>query len=662
MRIRQVFACFLTVLLLSSCSAGMSVQKGDKLYGYGEFYAAAVQYGKAYRGLKSNEKKLKAHTCYFRGESFRRINQPIKAESEYKKSLRFSQANDTIYLRLAQTLHKNAKYKEAATTYETYLLTHPEDILALNGLSACHQIELWQKKSTRYEVKKVAILNSRKGDFAPVLVPADYNSLYITSSAHVNTKEKMKPSKITGLPNNDFWVSKIDVNGKWGKPEYLEGVLNSEFDEGASSFSPDGKTIYFTRCITKSDSILSSSQVELFRSVRSGVEWSAPEKLNVHRDSTLLFAHPAVSPDGKYLYYVSDLPSGYGGKDIWRCEMSGTTFGPPENLGPEINTPGDELFPYFRSNGDLYFSSDGLPGFGGLDLFKATLDIEGAYFVENLQQQINSNGDDFGITFFGKEERGFFSSNRKEGKGWDKIWSFELPSPFTEVKGIVKDRYGEVIPDATIRVVNDKGLNTKVRTQKDGTYTLKVEKNADYAMMATCRSYLNYSNRFYALNKEKDTTYVMDFALTPLHRPVRIENIFFEFDKWALMPESAPALDELIKLLQDNPHIVIEIGAHTDRKGSDEYNNQLSEKRAEAVVEYLKQQGIDTERLQAHGYGKSQPCKVDSYMEDKYKVLSEGIYLTEGFIETLPVEQKETADQINRRCEFKVLKTTYKLF
>ena len=662
MRLRQIIVCFLTVLLLSGCSAGKSIKKGDKLYGYGEYYAAAVQYGKAYRGLKSNEKKLKAHTCFFRGECFRRINQPIKAESEYKKSLRFSQENDTIYLRLAQTLHKNAKYKEAATAYETYLITHPEDVLALNGLSACHQIEQWQKKATRYEVKKVAILNSRKGDFAPVLVPGDYNSLYITSSAHVNPKEKIKPSKITGLPNNDFWVSKIDVNGKWGKPEYIEGVINSEFDEGAASFSPDGKTIYFTRCITKSDSIQSSSQVELFRSVRSGVEWSAPEKLNVHRDSTLLFAHPAVSPDGKYLYYVSDLPSGYGGKDIWRCEMSGTTFGPPENLGPDINTPGDELFPYLRANGDLYFSSDGLPGFGGLDLFKATPNKEGGYDVENLQQQINSNGDDFGITFFGKEERGFFSSNRKEAKGWDKIWSFELPSPFTEVKGIVKDRYGEAIPDATIRVVNDKGLNTKVRSQKDGTYTLKVEKNADYAMMATCRSYLNYSNRFYALNKEKDTTYVMDFALTPLHRPVRIENIFFEFDKWALMPESSPALDELVKLLQDNPHIVIEIGAHTDRKGSDEYNNQLSEKRADAVVEYLKQQGIDTERLQAHGYGKSQPCKVDSYMEDKYAFLSEGTYLTEGFIETLPVEQQETADQINRRCEFKVLKTTYKLF
>jgi len=660
MRVRQIIACFITALLLMGCSVGMSIQKGDKLFEYGEYYAAATQYGKAYRRLHSDEKKLKAHTSFYRGECFRLINQPIKAENEYKKTLRFATTNDTVYLRLAQALHKNAKYKEAATNYELYLANHPENSLALNGLSACHLIDKWQKTPTHYEVKKATYLNSRKGDFAPAIVPGEKNTLYFTSSARV--KDKQKPSKITGQPNNDFWVAKKDVNDKWIKPEYVEGEINSEFDEGAGSFSADGKTLYFTRCITKSDSIKSSSQVEIFKSVRSGVEWSKPEKMEVHRDSTVLFAHPAASPDGKYLYFVSDMKAGYGGKDIWRCEMGGTTFGPPENLGPDVNTPGDEVFPYFRDNGDLYFSSDGLPGFGGLDLFKATPKKEGGYLVENLMQQINSNGDDFSITFFDKEEGGFFSSNRKESRGWDKIWSFELPSPFTEVKGLVTDRYGEPIPDATIRIVNDKGLNTRTRSQKDGTYSLKVEKDADYAMMATCRSYLNYSNRFYALNKEKDTSYVLDFKLTPLHRPVRIENIFFEFDKSALMPESFPALDELVKLLLDNPHIVIEIGAHTDRIGAEDYNNQLSEKRAQAVVAYLEEQGIEKDRLQAHGYGKSQPAKVDSYMEEKYPFLPEETFLTEGFIESLPAAQKETADQINRRCEFKVLKTTYKLF
>ncbi|MDD4921999.1 MAG: OmpA family protein [Bacteroidales bacterium] len=658
---RQILPYILPViLLLESCTTSRNIHKADKLYGYGEYYAAAAQYAKAYRHLKSNEKKRKAHTSFFRGECFRRINQPFKAESEYRKAIRYNYTNDTLFLRFAQTLHKNAKYQEAEKAYETFLKDHAGDILALNGLYACHHIDQWEKSRTNFEVKKADNLNSRKGDFSPVLVPGDYHLLYLTSSAHV-TKE-IKTSKITGLPNNDFWVSRQDINGNWSKPEYIESAINSEFDEGVASFAPDGKSMYFTRCITKSDSIETSSKVELFRSVRSGAEWSTPEKLRVYRDSTKVFAHPAVSPDGNYLYFASDLPGGFGGKDIWRCEMSENVFGPPENLGADINTPGDEVFPYFRENGEFYFSSDGQPGFGGLDLFKALPNNNHGFTVENLQKGINSNGDDFGITFFGKEDRGFFSSNRKELKGWDKIWSFERPNPYSEIKGIVTDRYGEPIPDATIKIVNDKGLNIKTRSQKDGTYSLKVEKDADYAMMATCRSYLNNSNRFYALDREKDTTYVVDFTLTPLHRPVRIENIFFGFGEWALMPESTPALDELVKLLQDNPHITVEIGAHTDRVGTDEYNNTLSEKRAASVVEYLQQKGIEKERLEAHGYGKTQPARVDSYMENKNKFLTEGSFLTEDFIKTLPPLQQETADQINRRCEFKVLKTTYKLF
>lgn len=639
----------------------MAVLKGDKLYGYGEYYAAAVQYGKAYRRLTSDEKPERAHTAFFRGECYRHINQPVKAEIEYRKSIRYQYPNDTIYLRMAQTLQKNAKYMEAEKTYLQFLEDHPDDILSLNGIFACHRIDEWSKIPARFEVKKATILNSRKGDYSPVLVPIEYNSVIFTSSAKV--KKDQKPSRITGLPDNDFWISRLDKNGKWEKPEYIEGDINSEFDEGAATFTPDGKTMYFTRCVTKSDSIQSSSRAELFRSVRSGKDWGIPEKMAVHRDSTLLFAHPAVSPDELYLYYVSDMAGGMGGKDIWRCEMSGTTFGPPENLGPEINTPGDELFPSFRENGEFYFASDGHPGFGGLDIFKAVLGSDSmSYVVENMMQPINSSSDDFGITFFSNEDKGFFSSNRKEPRGWDKIWSFQIPKPEIIVRGTATDRYGELLPDATIRIVNDKGMNTKTRTDKNGTYFFKIEKGADYVMLGTARSYLNYSNRFYAISQDKDTTYTADFVLTPLHRPVRIENIFFEFDRATLMPESFNSLNELLKLLQDNPHIVIEIGAHTDRIGSDEYNIKLSEMRALAVIEYLQQKGIEKERLVAKGYGKSQPSKIDSYMQDKNRFLIEGTYLEEGYILTLTPEQQAIADQINRRCEFKVLKTTYKLF
>lgn len=630
------------------------------MYGYGEYHAAAVQYGKAYRRLGSDEKELRAHVSFFRAECYRHLNVPVKAENEYRKTIRYAYPNDTSYLRMAQTLQKNGKYVEAISYYNTFLNNNPEDILALNGVYACHQIQEWSKRAVGYQVRKATELNTRKGNYSPVILPTEYNNLIFTSSSKV--KKDQKPSKITGLPDNDFWMTSMDVNGKWTKPEYIEAPINSNFDEGAATFSADGRTIYFTRCITKSDSIESSSKVELFKSVRSGTEWSEPEKLEVHRDSTILFAHPVVSPDGRYLYFVSDLKGGYGGKDIWRTEMSESKFGTPENLGPAVNTPGDELFPSFRDDSTLYFSSDGHPGFGGLDLYKATLLADSGYTVENMLPPINSSADDFGITFFGKEERGYFSSNRKEARGWDQIWSFEVAKPQLIVQGVVRDRYGEIIPDATIRIVNDKGLNTKTRTNKDGTYKFQLEKGSDYVMLGTARSYLNYSNRFYTLNQDNDTIYTADFILTPLYRPVRIDNIFFEFNKANLMPESFTALTELHKLLLDNPHIVVEIGAHTDRIGTEEYNNHLSEQRAQAVVSYLVEQGVDKERLVAKGYGKSQPVKVDSRLKQSYPFLKEDTYLDERYVGTLTIPQQEIADQINRRSEFKVLKTTYKLF
>jgi peptidoglycan-associated lipoprotein len=660
MRARICIGILGLTLLLSACTVDGLLKKANRLYGYGEYYTAAAQFGNVYRRLNANEKTTKALVAFRRGECFRKLNQPAKAEAEYKKALRYRPNDDTTRLRLAQTLHKNAKYEEAARSYEAYLAFHPEDTLALNGLMACHRVGTWAKETSRYIVRKATLFNSTKGDFCPSLQPEDYTTLFFTSSSRL--KKDKKPSSITGLPDNDFWTSRMDVTKKWTKPECVQGSINSDFDEGAGTFSSDGKTFYFTRCVTKSDSIQNSSQAELFRATRSGSEWSTPEKLRVHRDSTAVFAHPAVSPDGLWLYFVSDVKGGYGGKDLWRCPIEKNGFGPIENLGAEINTAGDELFPSFRADGTLYFSSDGLPGFGGLDLFKAVPDSATGWKVDNLLSPINSSGDDFGITFFGNEDRGYFSSNRKEVKGYDKIYSFELPSPNAEIKGVVLDRFGEPVPDATLRVVNDKGLNTKTRADKNGRYTLSVEKEANYALLATCRSYLNSAEQCYIPKTNSDSAYVVDFSLTPLHKAIRMENVLFEFGKWELTASSVTALDELLKILNDNPHIVVEIGAHTDRVGTEAYNDSLSARRAESVVKYLISRGIDTERLQAHGYGKSQPVVVDSYLHDRFVVFKEGTELSESFLETLSPKQQELADQINRRCEFKVLKTTYRLF
>ena len=333
-----------------------------------------------------------------------------------------------------------------------------------------------------------------------------------------------------------------------------------------------------------------------------------------------------------------------------------------ENLGEEINTPGDELFPYVRDSVTLYFASNGHPGMGGLDLFMAKMDSTGHWHVSNLQAPINSAGDDFGITFAGKEEKGFFSSNRNDARGYDHLYSFELPTITVFIEGYVSDMDEEPIENATVRIVGKDGLNVKVPVKKDGSYRVELERDIRYVMMASARGYLNQNFELKTGPEEKNETYIVDFFLSPISKPVVIENIFYDFDKATLRPESKKALDEMIKMLNDNPNVTIELGAHTDRKGTEKYNEKLAQRRAQSVVDYLIAGGISKDRLEAKGYGESKPKVINKKMAKKYDFLKEGDVLTEEFVLQLTPEQIEIADQINRRTEFKVLRTNYNLF
>ena len=404
------------------------------------------------------------------------------------------------------------------------------------------------------------------------------------------------------------------------------------------------------------------SLIGTLASTRSSAKWGKGTRASIVKDSVTALGHPAVSPDGKYLYYVSDAVGGFGGKDIFRSRLVGNDFGPMENLGPDINTPGDEMFPYVRDSVTLYFASNGHPGMGGLDLFKATQDSTGKWHVENLKAPINSMGDDFGITFEGDKEKGFFSSNRNDARGYDHLYSFELPVITIFIEGIVSDVDENPIEDATVRIVGKDGLNEKVLAKKDGTYRVELERDIRYVMMASARGYLNQNFELKTGPEEKNETYIVDFYLSPISKPVVIENIFYDFDKATLRPESQKALDEMIKMLNDNPNVTIELGAHTDRKGSDQYNERLAQRRAQSVVDYLIAGGIEKERLEAKGYGESVPKVINKKMAKNYDFLNEGDVLTEEFILTLTPEQQEIADQINRRTEFKVLRTNYNLF
>lgn len=652
-----IYVLFLLIVSsLYSCKSA-KLSDAEEKQRIGEYYEAAAIYRKVYMKTSPKKRDLRGYIAYRMAECNRLINNTAKATSAYMNAIRYDYPDSTVYLRMGQMLQKTGRYPEAIKNYDIYMENDPSNLLAINGIQGCELAPGWKKNPTRYEVRRMDKFNSRRGEFSPMLAGDKYDQLYFASS---RSKDKdAKVSAITGQNNNNLFLVKQDEKGAWLAPVELEDEVNTEYDEGTPSFSPDGNTMYYTYCAQDPEG---PRTAEIYISTRSSAKWGKGTRATIVKDSVTALGHPSISPDGKYLYFVSDAVGGFGGKDIFRARVAGNDFGPMENLGKEINTPGDEMFPYVRDSVTLYFASNGHPGMGGLDLFKATQDSTGKWNVENLGAPINSMADDFGITFAGKEERGFFCSNRNDARGYDHIYSFERPTITIFIEGIVNDVDEYPIEDATVRIVGKDGLNVKVPVKKDGTYRVELERDIRYVMMASARGYLNQNYELHTGPEEKNETYIVDFFLSPISKPVVIDNIFYDFDKATLRPESKKALDEMIKMLNDNPNVTIELGAHTDRKGTDQYNERLAQRRAQSVVDYLIAGGIEAARLEAKGYGESVPKTINKKMAKQFDFLKEGDVLTEEFILALPPEQQEIADQINRRTEFKVLRTNYNLF
>ena len=648
------------LIFLSGCSIKRKIKKADKKYEVGEYYTAASMYNKIYPKVKAKDRSTKAYAAFKLGECYRLINETEKAERAFTNATRYNYSDSIVYLYYADALRMNKKEKEAVAQYDIYLQAHPEDVRAINGRQSAVEAAEWREHPTRYNVSKATFFASKRTESSPSFPGGDGETVYFNSTRE-NKEVGGGNSKITGVRNNDIYVAKRNSLGEWDNLEPVEGEINTDFDEGSVSFSADGKTMYFTRCYVEKGQ---SRGAQICTCTRSGGKWGKVTDIKLSKDSSVTFAHPTLSPDGKYLYFVSDLEGGYGGKDIWRSEVNGSQYGAPVNLGPTINTPGDEMFPYMREDGKLYFSSNGLPGFGGLDIFYANEMEDGSWSVTNMMYPVNSNGDDFGISFVAGKEKGMFSSNRGEKKGYDKIYEFELPAIEFLIDGKVNDMNGEALADATVRIVGDDGTNTKLRTKKDGSFKISLNKNVKYVLLGNCRGYLNQKEEAVTLDLEDSKTFPINFTLASLSKPVGLDNIFFEFGKATLTAESSTALDKLVKLLNDNPNITIEIGAHTDRIGSEDGNLQLSGRRAQSVVDYLIKGGIESERLTAKGYGKSQPVTVDKNIQKEYSFLHVGDVLDEEFINNTLVsdDQREIADSINRRTEFRVLKTTYKMY
>lgn len=654
--IKPILLAATAVIILGACK-GPKLSVANEQLARGEFFEASKTYRKLYSKLtKKEERPLRGEIAYKMATCYRRMNQAARASAAYQNAIRYNYPDSTAFFWLGRSLQAEGKYGPAIQAYNQYLDWKPGNVQARKGILGC-QMALEARKSkkrTRYVVKEAKLFNSRRADYAPMYLDKSFDQIYFTTSNEKVTGENR--SEITGMKKGDIWYTKKNERGEWERPEAAGGDLNTADDEGIVSFTPDGQTMYFTKARR---SPTSDTSVEIYTSRRSDATWSTPQKFEITPDTLSAVGHPAVSPDGKWLYFASDMPGGYGGKDIWRIRLGDDRLGTLENLGNDINTAGDEMFPYVRTDSLLYFASDGHQGFGGLDLHRAWLNSTGdRWSVENMGQPMNSPGDDFGITF-GQGESGFFSSNRGDGRGYDHIYSFELPELKVTISGWVLDKDDEPVPNAIIRIVGNDGSNQKEVARDDGTFSFNLQRGVHYVMLAGAPGYLNQKQEFVSDSAEEDAEYGVDFILASINKPQVVENIFYDFDKATLRPESKEALDEMVQLLNDNPHVTIEMSSHTDRKGSEEYNMGLSDRRAQSVVDYLIAAGIAKDRMKPQGYGKTRPKVVTKRINSQYPQFPEGTVLTEDFIATLSEEDQEAADQINRRTEFQVVSTNY---
>jgi peptidoglycan-associated lipoprotein len=643
----------LIIAILFLPAFGLFAQKGvtdkaDRAFQSGKFFDAIDLYKYAF--AKAKDKNKKNDIIFMVAECYRMVQDAKQAEIWYRKAIKKGCTNPLASLYLADVLRSAGKYDEALAEYKNYETLAPSDSRGQKGEESCSLSLDWIANPTRYTVENMLYFNSKQSDYGCAYAKDDYKFVLFTSSREGVTGNKV--SGVTGEYYSDLFKTRVDRKGKWSEPVPVEATVNTEFDEGSPCTNVKCNTLYFTSFREDQNKNL---VCKIFVSQKEGVEWAAAEEVKLVADS-ITVGHPAISPDELTLLFVADMRGGQGKKDIWKVTRTSKTseWTTPVNLGSQINTSEDEMFPYIHSDGTLYFSSNGHPGMGGLDLFMANQQADGNWKVENMKFPLNSPSDDFGICFEAETERGYFSSNRSGGKGSDDIYQFALPPIEFALIGTVRNQKSEnVIAGADVNLIGSDGTNISQKTETDGTFNFKLNPNTDYRIVAKRGGFLSSKGKETTKGMTTSKEFRIDIMMSPDDARIDLPGIMYDFGKWSLRPESLVSLEELVEILNDNPNITIEIGSHTDSRGSDEANLELSAKRAKSVVDFLITYGIDEERLSSKGYGETMPKEVDKAIARKYPFLKEGDVLTEAFINRLGTEeQKETAHQINRRTDF----------
>lgn len=642
----------------------------DKAYDNLEYFNAIELYKKAY--TKAKKKEDKANIIFRTAECYRQIGDNKQAEAWYIKAIKAGVSEPKATLYLADAKKAQEKYNEALIEYNNYKKLVPSDPRGEDGAKSCELAQKWKDSPTRYKVENLAQINTKDPDFCPMYADKKYNKIYFTS---------MRPGVVgssidgtTGELYSDLFETSMDKNGKWSTPVALAEPVNTKDNEGLSAITKKGDMLVFTRCGVEKNKEMFN---QLYSAPKKGNVWGEPVKIAFCVD-TLKFASPSLSADGQTLFFSSNMPGGQGENDIWYSKYDKKTskWGTPVNLGPAINTAGNDVFPFIHDDGTLYFSSTGHLGMGGLDIFRAEKKGDDQWSnVTNMKYPINSAGDDFGIVFEGKKERGYLSSNRDGSKGADDLWSFVLPPLLFTIEGDITDcKFKETIAGATVKLVGSDGSSVETKTDAAGHYKFAengsaryVNANTSYIISVSVANdvktvqaplgFLSSSDKAKetTVGVEEAKTFKHDFCLVPIERFIRFPDVLYLLGKADLEHPSNPrdSLNYLYQTLLDNPTFVIELSSHTDYRGSDAANQKLSEARAKSCVDYLISKGINPARLKAKGYGEKAPVEIKDANGKVIATLTEKYILKET--KGQPKDVYEAMMQKNRRTVFSVL-------
>jgi len=627
-----------------------SLASADQSFKSKEYFDAIELYKKAYTDMKGNGKKNeKARIIFQVAECYRMMADPKQEEQWYTKAIKAKYDDPNCYLYLADAQKMQGNYDDAIASYKKFKDAVPSDPRGDDGVKSCELAAQLKNAPTRYVVTNVSQLNTKFDDEGVCYSDRRGDEIIFTSARQGISGDKVDNG--TGQSFTDLFIAKIDKLGKWSAPTPLPAPVNTDGNEGFPSMDRAFKTLYFTRCAVNKGV---QEKCKIYSSDRRGTAWADPVKLAFQIDS-VAYGQPCITADGKELFFSSDLAGGSGGHDIWISHYDKKTraWGDPVNAGPTINTPGDEYTPFIHADGTMYFASNGHPGLGGLDLFKAKKAGDDKWSDPvNMGTPINSEGDDFGIIFDGTKERGFLASTRQGGKGNVDIYSFALPPLLFDIQGQVVDKSTKKgIYKATVHLVGSDGSDVSIKTDTGGNYNFGINGNDRYVkpntsyIVSAGASDLQYLNSDEKANETtvglvESKTFVHNFELqkADLHTEIHFPKVLYDLDKATLTENSKDSLNYLVKTLNDNPTIIIELDAHTDQQGQHQHNMILSQARAQSCVDYLETKSIDSARLHAKGWGDTK------------------LLITTASINKMKSkEEKQAAYQANRRTVFRVL-------